>query len=343
MRRTLASGFGALACIAFLAPGSGVTPGLARPAVTKEEPSGSSVLREVRIVMGTTAEVRASGARATPQVLGAAFACLDRVDDAMSLWKESELTRLNARGRGRVSAGMTAVLDRALDVAASSDGAFDPTVEPLVRAAGGLGGQPRLLALDERRSLLSRVGFRRVHLDRRSGDVRLEPGTRLDLGGIAKGYAADLALVALQTSGAESGLVDLGGSSIGAFGLTLTVDVRDPEVPAAPPWASFRVSRGAVSSSGGDQRPRHIFDPRTGEPAARVLAATVVADTGIEADALSTAAYVLGENDGMRLFEHRGAAGLVLFREGARRVLRTTRGFRARYDLAAIPGLDVRE
>jgi FAD:protein FMN transferase len=315
---------------------------LAGPRVP-EPPGEPRAAREVRIVMGSTAEVRLTGLADPAPALDAAFAALARVDDAMSLWKESELTRLNETGGGPVSADVMAVLVGALDVASASGGAFDPTVEPFVRASGGLGGPHRALTAAERAGLLARVGFRRVHADPAGQRVALDPGTRLDFGGIAKGYASDLALLALRAAGASSGFVDLGGSSLGVFGTPLIVDIRDPEAPEAPPWAAFRAEDLAVSTSAGDQKPGHIFDPRTGEPAALVLAAIVVARTGIEADALSTAVYVLGADRGLRLLAERGAAGAVLVREAGERVVRTTPGFAAAQRLVKAPWVRVRE
>src|SRR5262249_61011582 len=96
---------------------------------------------EARIVMGTRAEVEVTGVEPPTAALDAAFAALDRVDRGMSLWKQSELTRLNGEGEGRVSADIAAVLQAALDVAEDSGGAFGPTVGPLGRAGGGSGGR----------------------------------------------------------------------------------------------------------------------------------------------------------------------------------------------------------
>ena len=305
-------------------------------------PAADVPASEVRLVMGTTAEVRATGLADPSAAFDRAFAALDRVDDQMSLWKESDLTRLNRDGEGTVPAELFAVVRHALDVAAASGGAFDPTVEPLVRATGGVGGPHRTLADAERRELVARVGARNVHLDETTRTILLDGRAALDLGGIAKGYAADQALLALRAAGARSGLVDLGGSSIGVFGEPLTADVRYPEGADAP-WASFMVLDLSVSTSGADQKPNHIVDPRTGLPATGVLAATVVATTGIEADALSTAVYVLGADEGLRLLAQRKADGFVLHRDGGRRVLRTTPGFATRFRLMAAAGIEVTE
>jgi FAD:protein FMN transferase len=297
--------------------------------------------REVRIVMGTTVEIAVEGLSDPGPPLDAAFAAVARVDDTMSLWKDSELTRLNDEGHGHASSDLVVVLLHALDVARASQGAFDPTVEPLVRAGGGLGGPQHALSASERGTLMARVGFSRVHVDGDTGRVTLAPGTRLDLGGIAKGYAADLALAALRKAGATRALADLGQSSVGAFEQEVVVDVRDPERASAPAWARFLLADGAVSTSGGDQRPGHILDPRTGLPSRKVLAATVVARTGIEADALSTAVYVLGAEEGLRLLEQRGAAGFVLERRNGQRTLEATKGFVRAYGLRAASGVRI--
>ena len=298
---------------------------------------------EVRLVMGTRAEVQVGGVEAPAAVIDAAFRALDLVDRSMSLWKESELTRLNRTGEARVSAELQAVLSHALEVAEASGGAFDPTVEPLVRAAGGFGGPKRTLQSAERRRLLGKVGARHVHLDRETGSVKLDPGTALDFGGIAKGFAVDLAVRALRAAGARSGLVDLGQSSVSVFGQPLVLEVRNPERPDGPPWARFRLSEGHVSTSGGDQREDHILDPHTGLPAHHVLSATVIASTAMEADALSTAVFVMGADHGLALLERRGAAGFVLLRRRGRAIVETTAGLVSSYRLEPAPGIVIRE
>ena len=305
-------------------------------------PAALPPAREVRLVMGTLADVRLSGLSDPSPALDAAFAALDVVDRRMSLWKDSELRRLNRRGWARCSPELLAVLEHALDVAADSDGAFDPTVEPLVRMAGYLGDAPRSLSPSVRESLRSHISWRHVHLDRRQGRVRLGEGAQVDLGGIAKGYAVDRALMALRAAGASEALVDLGGSSIAGYGAAIALDVRNPDGSELPSWASFVVVEGAVGSSGADERPGHILDPRSGLPADRVAGATVVASSAMEADALSTAVFVLGADEGLALLARRHAAGFVLLRENGRPVIRTTPGFAAAFRLVAAPGVLMR-
>ncbi|HEX9188071.1 MAG TPA: FAD:protein FMN transferase, partial [Vicinamibacteria bacterium] len=225
--------------------------------------ASASTVRQVRLVMGTTAEVEASGNACSETALIAAFAALGSVDERMSLWRDSELSRLNDAGEALLSEETLVVLRHALDVARASGGAFDPTVEPLVRAAGGLGDPPRALSDAERAALLARVGHARVRLDGAARRVTLAGGARLVLDGLAKGYAADRALSALRSAGALTGLVNLGESSLGVFGEPLTLELRDPRGEGLP-WGAFEVEDSSVSTSGGDQKPGHIFDPRTG-------------------------------------------------------------------------------
>lgn len=316
-----------------------------RNASGDETPPGAdapvSPSREIRVLMGTTAEVRVGGLVDPTAALDGAFAALARVDDQMSLWKESELAALNGAGHGSLSPETFSVIRHALAVAAVSDGAFDPTVEPLVRAAGGFGQPARSLDAEEKRALLARVGYQRVHLDTEAHSVRLEAGVRLVLDGLAKGHAADLALAALRDAGATSGLVDLGGSTLAVFGEPLSVDLNDPTGQHRP-WAAFQLAT-ALGTSGTDQRPGHILDPRTGEPAQGVLQATVVASSALEADALSTALLVLGAEEGLALVRQRNAHGLVVFLENGDPVVQTTPGFSRGHGLVPAPGVEVRE
>ena len=298
------------------------------------------LVREVRLLMGSTAEV-AAPERAAPEAIAAAFAALEQVDDEMSIWKESALTRLNASGRAAVTPALLTVIRHALDVAEASGGAFDPTVEPLVRAAGALGDRRRRVGSAERRRLLRRIGARHVRLEAGSV-VRLDRGARLDLGGIAKGYALDRAIDRLRAAGLDDALVDLGQSSVGVLG-TRSFLVRDPFARDSAPLAELVVADACLGTSGSDQRGAHVIDPRDGRPVARRGSVTVIATTAMEADALSTAAWVLGPQQGLALLALRGAHGLFVTGERGAVMLLTTPGFADRFSLVAAPGVQVSE
>jgi FAD:protein FMN transferase len=312
-------------------------------ATAEDAPVG--LTREVRLLTDTTAEVRARGLADGPAGLTAAFDALELVDRSLSLFRQSELTRLNDRGEGCVSKELAHAISLSLDVAAASSGAFDPTVEPLTRAAGHLGGRRREPSAQERKRLLKNVGYRKVALDAPKGCVRMGEGTRLDLGGIAQGYGADLALGALVAKGARTAFVDLGGSSRAVHGETVKVEARDPEDRKRAPWVTFEMESGGLgTTAGGDGRPAHILDPRNGLPAETgVLAATVLARTAAEADALDTAVFVLGPVRGLELLARWGAEGIVLSRDSGRPTVWTTPGFAAAHRLQARPDVTVRE
>jgi FAD:protein FMN transferase len=220
----------------------------------------------------------------------------------MSDWKaESELSRLNQSGEGVVSDRLFEVLSIALRIAEGTDGAFDPTLG----AAVGVWREGRIPGEEERKEILSKVGWRHLRLDPGKRRARIDkPGVRLDLGGIAKGYAADRALAALVRKGVSSALVAVAGD----------ISLGDPP-PGAEAW---RVSIGGegsgilllrnrgVSTSGdaerfleiGGVRYSHVLDPRTGVGLPGGAQATVVAPNATLADALATAVCVLGPEAG---------------------------------------------
>jgi thiamine biosynthesis lipoprotein len=300
-------------------------------------------VREVRPALGTTAEVLVVGVADAAPALRSAWAALQELEESLSPEKpQNELARLNARGGGTASQALRTLIAHALEVAAASHGAFDPTVAPLLLASAGPPGHPRHLGDGERRALLQRVGAARVKLDPATGALQLRPGTALDLSGVARGFAADRAVEALQAAGVRSGLVSVGYGSMRAFGAPLTVEVRGP-VSEVPPWAHFELGAMALGRCGGDQDDLLVLDPRTGEAPRKVLGATVVAASAMEATALAMALYVLGPEEGFELLKQRGAAGFVLIRERGRSIVRATRGFTQSYDLEPAPGILVRE
>jgi thiamine biosynthesis lipoprotein len=198
------------------------------------------------------------------------------------------------------------VVALAMHVAAGTGGAYDITVEPLVRLWGFLGGKPHVPEPAEIDRVRGLIGIEQLHLDAAAGAIAFaRAGVRIDLGGIAKGYAVDRALERLRGAGVEAGLVDLSGN-MAALGApphrpSWTVGVRDPR-DRIPFFGRVRLDGRAVATSGnyeqfvdaGGQRYGHILDPRTGWPAQGLISATVLAPTAAEADAWDTALIVLG-------------------------------------------------
>ena len=238
-----------------------------------------------------------------------AFATIARLEDVASDWRPtSELAQLTSGDVRRpipVSAELGDVLARALDVAARSDGAFDPTIGPLVlvwRAARRAGRLPD--PADVERAKQS-VGHRFVHLDARARTLVLDRSdVRLDLGGIAKGHACQRAIDALRAHGIESALVQMGGDLVcsapppGRAGWL--VDLA-PE--ASESKGERLVLAHAACSNSGDREQHvvidgvtysHVVDPRTGMGLTTRAHAIVVATDGAISDSMATALTVVG-------------------------------------------------
>ncbi|MCX6362305.1 MAG: FAD:protein FMN transferase [Armatimonadetes bacterium] len=275
---------------------------------------------QARIVMYDASEARAVRAAR------AAFDCVTALDASMSDYKpDSELNRLcktAVHRPTRVSRDLFETLRLGAEVAERSSGAFDITVGPLVglwRAARKSGALPGPAAISEAKR---RVGRGMVRLRRNRTVELLAAGMRLDLGGIAKGYACDAALAALRRLGRRSALVEMGGDLVvgdappGADGWR--VEVANPG--AGSPRVMLTVARCGVSTSGdteqfveiGGKRYSHVVDPATGMGLTTRCAATVIAPCGALSDALSTAACVLGPDRGRALVaEYKGSRSMI--------------------------------
>jgi thiamine biosynthesis lipoprotein len=286
------------------------------------EPHMGTVFRIV--LQARSVEVAREGAQA-------AFARIAALDEALSDYRaSSELSRLCARAGGppvAVGRDLFAVLTRAEEVALRSRGAFDVTVGPLTRLwrrALRSGVAPAREALADARA---RVAHDLVRLDRKTQTVALlRPGIQLDLGGIAKGYAADEALAVLRQKGLAAALVAAGGDVVAGDSPPGEAGWHVSLAPFGPTGASETIllREGAVSTSGDAEqwaeidgrRYSHIVDPRTGWGLTGRRASIVVAHDGTTADALATALTVMEVADGLALAESTPGVAARVLREG---------------------------
>lgn len=240
------------------------------------------------------------------------------LEGALTIFREgSDIARVNASAGEPVRIGGDAMraLSAALAMAEASDGAFDPTVGPLMATWGFRGGAPLSEPPPEETLAAARalVGWTNVVAN---GDTAAlaSPGMRLDLSGSAKGFAVDEAFDALRAAGATNFLVNLGGnirvSGVPARGReTWRIAVRDPIRPGRPLGTIMLRDGEAVATSGdyerfvviGGIRYAHIMDARTGWPSRGVAGVTVRAPAAGLADCLSTALFVMGPEDGRGL------------------------------------------
>jgi thiamine biosynthesis lipoprotein len=309
--------------------------------------------------MGTDARivVYAGDERAAGVAARAAFDRVEALNGTLSDYQStSELMMLSARaGQGPVaiSDDLFRVLQAAQDLAARSDGAFDVTCGPLTRLwrrARHVSELPATARVDEARALTS---FRWLQLDASARTATLTtPGMSLDVGGIAKGYAAEEALRVLVSRGLPRALVALGGdialadpppdregwlidvatldvvarpdSNTRADGVARRDDVtrRNDDARPSPAVGPILLRRAAVSTAGdaeqwltvNDVRYSHILDPRTGRPMTVRSTTTVIAPHGLDADGLDTTAAILGVDRGLALVEATPGAAVFMMR-----------------------------
>lgn len=246
------------------------------------------------------------------------FAEMQRLEKILSREATgSDLHRINeAAGREAVEVNPETifVLRSALEFAELSDGAFDPTVAPLLEVWGFGGDFPAVPAQEELARARELVNYRLVEIDEEKGSVFLPvPGMRLDLGGIAKGYIVDRGQESAQES-TSAVFINAGGDiSIRGrkpSGEDWRVAVQDPDNPDRF-LAIITMEEGSVATSGDyqrffeeeGQRYHHIINPFTGMPAYELSSVTVVATDTMTADALSTVIFVLGVEKGLALVE----------------------------------------
>ena len=298
-----------LAVVVLVAAGLWRTSG--RRTAERVVPHRALVVRRCQAVMGTTctlaAVVEPEKRAHARQVLQEAEATLRSAEARMSSWLEdSEIGRLNSAGAGQevsLSPQTLEVLRTARRANAQTAGAMDVTCRPLIelwRAAGRRGVVPTKSELADARAASN---WELIELTD-SGAKKRRATARVDLGGIAKGWAIDRAADVLREAGLSGGMVDVGGDLV-CFGKPpdggrWPVDVKNPL--DSGPVAKLRLSGGAVCTSGGyarfteiaGRRYSHIIDPRTGQPAEAALSVTVVAHDAVTADVWATALSVLG-------------------------------------------------
>ena len=251
-----------------------------------------------------------------------------RLDALLAAQKDdSEIAAVND-GAEVVSEETAALLRRALEIAAETNGAYDPTVYPLMRAWGFTDGNYRVPADAELDALLQTTGWAEVSVD--GTTASLPEGFALDLGGIGKGYAAGRCKEILKAHGVTSALLSLGGnvSALGSKpdGTAWTVAIEDPD--GGDYLGTVQIADQCVVTSGGYQRYFeqdgvrywHILDPETGKPArSGMKSVTIVSADDTLADALSTALFVMGPERAADFWRvHRAEFGAVWLTDDGR-------------------------
>ena len=265
--------------------------------------------------MGATFSVVLYGSDETSmnQAIDAAFAEAHRLDALLSNFRpESEWSKINREAAIRpvaVSPELFRFLSDCIEYSRASEGTFDLTVGPLMRAWGFFGGERHVPSPDQIREALELVGYQHVQLDAWKRTVRFDhPGVTIDPGGVGKGYAVDRMVEILRARGFRNALVAASGSSI--FGLGNPPDEPGGwSISIADPW-DHRKNAGQVllkdmslSTSGSYEksfrvrghRYSHIMDPRRGAPAESAVQVTVIAPRTIDSEVWAKPYFIQGD------------------------------------------------
>ena len=262
--------------------------------------------------------------QANERVYQEVFARIREIENLMSVnISGSDVSRINAAAGiepVQVHENVFNVIKRALYFAEISGGAFDPMVGPLVSLWGISGDNPRVPSQEEIEEALSVINWQDVELDANTRSVFLKRrGMALDLGAIAKGYAADEAAAVIKNSGIKRAIIDLGGNIItlgeNKDSRLWRVGIQNPLEEHGAYLGVLQITEQTVVTSALNERffekdgrrYHHIFSPENGYPAENdLLSVTIIAHNSMDADALSTSAFVLGYEKGRELIESIG-------------------------------------
>ncbi len=311
---------------------------------------GDTLFKESRLIMDTIVNIKVSNGR-TPHLKTAVNMALNNMEELeKSLNKydrESEVSRINKmRADDRIPIGpdMAFLLNRALELRASTGGAFDVTISPLVDLWKNAGKDGFIPSREEIEKARSNVGTEDLILNDDNSLIMGRDGIKLDLSGIAKGYAVDQAISVLKANGVKNGIVEAGGD-IHCFGRgprnkEWRIGVRNPRKDSIIGVLALRDK--AVATSGDyyrffikdGKRYSHIIDPRTGYPVSdSPMSVTVIAPDCLTADALATAITVMGPSEGLRFAEGlNGIEAIIISRDGEELRIDLTSGAKNIYE-----------
>lgn len=289
----------------------GTLPGCLRKQNTDDVPVESGSI----FAMDTLIRMKVYGQNAE-EIIEDSFQRIKDIENKLSTTiKTSDIYLVNNNEQPvTVSDDTITVLKEALNYARISEGKFDPSIGPVVNLWGIGSKDARVPAPSEIKSAIKKVNYKWIKLNEKENSVTLlKEGMKLDLGGIAKGYAADEIRKIIQ-EGSSSAYINLGGNVLVVGtkpdGTLWNIGIQDPRKNRGRVMASIKTGDKTIVTSGNYERYfekegklyHHILDPDTGKPARNnITSVSIVADNSLQADALSTGLYILGINKGMKL------------------------------------------
>ena len=298
--------------------------------------------------LGTILQFKVYGNKAQ-QAIDEAMQKVNDIDNKMSVFKDySEISKINKNAgvsAVKVSKQTFYVIKKAVNYSTLSRGAFDPTIRPVVGLWGIQTENARIPGKDEINKDLILVDYKDIILDEKNNSVMLKNKNQaLDLGAIAKGFAADEVSRIFHKNKVKSAIIDLGGN---VFALGNKIDnnpwnigVQDPLSSTGEYVGVIIVTNKSVVTSGNYERYfikegkkfHHIIDPLTGNPSENgIISATIISDLSIDGDALSTCAFVMGLENGRKLIESIKGVEAIFITEN--KYIYTTLGVKNNFEL----------
>lgn len=288
---------------------------------------------QTRLLMGTFAKIEIFGKESelSRKAAGEAFAEIKRIEDLLSRYNpQSQLSQINENA-GKppvvVDREVLSLVKEAVEINRKSQGSFDITIAPVVKLWGFYQKDRKIPAAEEIKEALAKVGSDKILINEKDCTVLLKDGMELDLGGIGKGYAVDKAVDILRENKIDCALVNIGGN-LKTLGLPKkgfwSIGIKDP-LKKDQIITKIKIRQTAVSTSGSyenyfvinGKNYSHIIDPKSGFPADKILSVTILCDSAMHADALSTLVFVLGKEKSLGLLKDFGARAVIIDKSGS--------------------------
>jgi len=259
-------------------------------------------------------------------ILDEAFGRIEDIDKLMSAYSDSSTVSVINNNSGKkyteINEELEHIIKRGIEYSVLTGGAFDVTIFPLMKIWNILSDSPVVPSENTIKEKLDLTGCGKIKIDEKKAFLEIE-GMGIDLGGISKGYAIDKSLSYLISQDIRKVVIDAGGD-LGIYiddKDSANVQVRHPR-EEGDFWGNFKVKHAGIATSGDYQRffskdgvrYHHIIDPQTGYPGRKSVSVTIVTDSAEKADALATAVFIMGPEEGMKLIEKlEGVEGVILF------------------------------
>lgn len=271
-------------------------------------------------MLGTIVQLKVYG-RGAENATEKAVKRIEDIENKMSIKIESsEIAKLNAKAgvsEEKLSEDTYYVIEKSIEYSDLTEGAFDLTIEPIVKLWGIGTDAARVPSKDEVLEKLKIVNYKDIILEHKNFTAKLKRTNQaIDLGGIAKGYAADEVKEILIDNKIKSALINLGGNvyALGnkVDGTKWNIGIQNPVDTRGQYLGTVSVTDKSVVTSGnyerffmvGEKRYHHIFDPKSGYPSENgIISTTIISDMSIDGDVLSTSAYIMGLQKAQELVE----------------------------------------